>query len=446
MPGGYGTWLDNVGSWSDGPAGSAVLLAAYPSGGVSISDTTGMVWSRLAGTAQAELWLGLCQGSGITGTLTVGGAWCFGLVASLLTDLDYANLLGGSAEFPFSLGGLGLADAHFVGQILLPGPEVSHQRRYVVSGVTGTRTPDPHNDFGDMSLALEDSPGGPTLLQGTTNVNPLSSPPSPIRQYHVNASSGERFGCGSAGLVNVIGQGTGPAQGVPGAHPAQSADATLLVVYLNCVDGVTCPGGGGGGTPGDDSGDGNDLDLIRHPLVDQQLCRARISSGAFVADRYSDAENDTIVGSATVDAGPGCRYGSLAVTRDGTLWATYQRGGTVYLVTSADRGRGWNVASVVATGYSRPVLEWLRGPAGREFPVCLLFTGGGWYVSVGSLDAGNAWTFSAPRLVVSGAAAVRGGLRQRADGVLEFIYQTSGNVITIVRCPGLSSAGVGAWV
>lgn len=170
------------------------------------------------------------------------------------------------------------------------------------------------------------------------------------------------------------------------------------------------------------------------------------TSGDLYVDRFSDAAPPTVLAQVAVESGSvtAAAFDERLYRCSGIASLAYIKSDEAFEVVSRDQGRTWGVATTIAAGYQdiEQVLDEKRG-----IRVVMLWDEAAeeWYSSVGTLNAGgDTWSYTSPALVVSNAR--RGGaIILRPDGVLEFDYRDTSDVLQTVRCKSLSKAGSGTW-
>ncbi len=190
------------------------------------------------------------------------------------------------------------------------------------------------------------------------------------------------------------------------------------------------------------------VDMARHPLTKELFVVECVTdNGLLRIHRMSTAEDGTIAETVTIDAGT-CYCPQIRIFPNGDIYVTYSKGGQWYMVVSSNTGRSFGVATSVSTDGKFGTFDFgLLQPSTIPVTVEYLDSTDSWYLRVGGYDSGGALTFSARVLVTADAEETVGALRQRPDGIWEFLYRIkSTGVLSIKRCENLNpTTGAGTW-
>ncbi|MDO8616208.1 MAG: hypothetical protein Q7T33_10835 [Dehalococcoidia bacterium] len=170
---------------------------------------------------------------------------------------------------------------------------------------------------------------------------------------------------------------------------------------------------------------------------------AYVSSGALKVAQYNDASPDAVSSTVTVESA-NITAGGLTYRQSGVLDLLYVLSTAVKHSTSRDHGSTWSVPTTIATGYKTVTFDWHEG-GGQLVAAIYISNTQTWYFTVGTLGAdGVTFTWSTPATLTAGATEVA-DLKRRRDGVWEFVYVNTSDVVTTLNCSGLTTAGVGTW-
>lgn len=206
---------------------------------------------------------------------------------------------------------------------------------------------------------------------------------------------------------------------------------------------------GGGGIPGSNNVGGPGL-LSMDLLPDGRKLLARVTGGGIYVDRYNTTyPAEAVAATVTVTSSGGkavslrTRHRTIADRRGSIVDLLSVEGDTVYHRTSRNQGRTWSVASTVASGQGCTMATWVR--RGLILAAYYELTNTRWMLKIGTVGTdGVTVTWGSAQVLVTSAKNA-GQLLLDSNGIPYFVYTTSGDVVTLLRCRSITKAGVGTW-
>jgi hypothetical protein len=162
---------------------------------------------------------------------------------------------------------------------------------------------------------------------------------------------------------------------------------------------------------------------------------ARVNiAGALDINRYSDSDPDTIAATTSIETA-NCTGVALVAWNDARLLVIYAQSNVIKYRRLVNQAGAWDgVATPITTGYQNVDAAYGNGMLVVPIYDEALST---WNYVVGTVDGSGVLTFGSPQTLVTGSRDA-GRLRYDGNGRWSFVYVTTGDAETIVRCQMLT--------